>query len=147
MNQYLVYWLFIISVFSIILNCSTFSSWRLFWTFCLQSAAKSFTSGLQSSHIKPELWGAACESVLIAMHCFFLSLSLLFVHFCVIIFFEPAVRKPGTGTAATSQRWWWAAWSAQEVRWLWASASITKPSTARKRPQSFQQESSALRVS
>lgn len=57
------------------------------------------------------------------------------------------LRKPGTGTAATWQRWWWAAWSARAARCLWASASITKPSAVRRRRPGLQQESSALRVS
>lgn len=100
------------------------------------------------SHSTLQLWlwtiksSDHCLCVCVCLH---VSLSVLLL--LLLLCPRPARRKPGTGTAATWRRWWWAASSAQGTRCRWVSANITKLSTARKLQRGFQQESSALRVS
>lgn len=106
-------------------------------TLCPHSGAKneSWTSVFQNVIAHWTLQQSANDFVLIDAPCFLFFLSLHVCLFCYI-----SLRKPGIGTAVMWQTWWWAVWSAWEMRWLWVSASTTKLSAARERQQSLQRE-------
>lgn len=107
-------------------------------TLCPHSGAKneSWTSVFQNviAH-----W-TLCSSLWMILSWSTHRVFLFFLSLHVCLFCYISLRKPGTGTAAMWQTWWWAVWSAREMRWLWVSASTTKLSAAREQQQSLQLE-------